>query len=297
MKKLLALLLALLLAGCAAAPAAPEENNLQPQAMPEVQKMAKQSQAETLSVRYEAETVLYSGTECAKDGTKLVNYTLQVPMLRVRLEDGSLLTEASTPEEEQALALAETFNERFVVWYDQETIRSLVDSAKEDLAFYNDEEFEWYGGYTLDLNCTIYQTDRFISVSGIYCSYTGGAHPNTYMLGWTFDLESGSFFNSELLADEPELKEAVANEIIRQAHVPMEDGIIPAEWYWEDYETIAADWACYAVTFDEAGMTVTFSPYEIAAYAFGPQVFTMSYEFLEPYLSEHAREVLGFMKN
>ena len=82
-----------------------------------------------------------------------------------------------------------------------------------------------------------------------------------------------------------------------QAHVPMEDGTIPAEWYWEDYETIAADWACYAVTFDEAGMTVTFSPYEIAAYAFGPQVFTMSYEFLEPYLSEHAREVMGFMKN
>ena len=66
MKKLLALLLALLLAGCAAAPAAPEENNLQPQAMPEVQKMAKQSQAElnakaSKAARKESKTLAKEG--------------------------------------------------------------------------------------------------------------------------------------------------------------------------------------------------------------------------------------------
>ena len=41
------------------------------------------------------------------------------------------------------------------------------------------------------------------------------------------------------------------------------------------------------------GMSVAFSPYELAAYAAGPQTFELSYEFLKPYLDEHGLEVLG----
>ena len=34
--------------------------------------------------------------------------------------------------------------------------------------------------------------------------------------------------------------------------------------YWEDYQDIAANWSSYAVSFNEEGVTVAFSPYEIA---------------------------------
>ena len=71
------------------------------------------------------------------------------------------------------------------------------------------------------------------------------------------------------------------------------DGTIPAENYWEDYAEIAANWNTTAVAFDGEDMVVTFSPYELAAFGFGPQAFRISYGYLEPYLSDHGRELLG----
>ena len=40
-------------------------------------------------------------------------------------------------------------------------------------------------------------------------------------------------------------------------------------------------------------MVVIFSSYELAPYAAGPQIFRVSYEWLEPYLSAHGRALLG----
>ena len=40
-------------------------------------------------------------------------------------------------------------------------------------------------------------------------------------------------------------------------------------------------------------MTVGFSPYELACYAAGPQVFHLTYEQLLPRLSPHGRALLG----
>ena len=65
------------------------------------------------------------------------------------------------------------------------------------------------------------------------------------------------------------------------------------EMFWNNYEEIVAGWSSYAVSFDETGMTVAFSPYELAAYAAGPQIFQLSYEWISPYLSVHGREILG----
>ena len=43
----------------------------------------------------------------------------------------------------------------------------------------------------------------------------------------------------------------------------------------------------------KAGMTVTFSPYELGCYAAGTHAFTVSYAFLQPYLSEYGCRLLG----
>ena len=126
----------------------------------------------------------------------------------------------------------------------------------------------------------------------IYSHIDGAAHPNTWMMAWNFDLEEGTFFEPQLLGEGQDLQAAVTEEIIRQAGEPAQDGTIPAEAYWEDYREIAANWSTAAVSFDQEGMVVTFSPYELAAYALGPQTFRFSYRWMEPHLSSHAREIL-----
>ena len=285
MRTLIALLMTLLLTGCGASAMTMVTGSQPPAASaPEVET--------TEAIRFEVEKQLWSDEANAEDGTTLASYTFQLPVLTAVREDGTSINEARNKTEEQALAAAAAFNEKFGKWAAAEEFPEFVASAGEDLALRREWDAQWMP-YELTLDCTVYQTDRIISVAGLYYSYTGGAHPNTWQLGWNFDLEEGIFFGPELLTDGTELQEAVSGEIIRQAQLPLEDGTVPAEWYWEDYEAIIANWTSYTVSFDEEGMEVIFSPYELAPYAAGPQTFRLSYEWLEPHLSAHGRVLLG----
>lgn len=287
MRTLIALLLTLLLTGCGAASMTMVTGSPPPAASdPELE--------ESETVRYEVELAQWSDEARAEDGTQLASYTFTLPVLTAVREDGTPITEARSEPEEQALSAAAAFNEKFGKWAAAEEFPEFVTSAEEDLAMRRewDVQAQWIP-YELTLDCTVYQTERIISVAGIYYTYTGGAHPNTWQLGWNFDLEEGTFFELELLADDTELQEAVNGEIIRQAQLPLEDGTVPAEGYWEDYEAIIANWTSYTVSFDEEGMVVIFSAYELAPYAAGPQTFRLSYDWLEPHLSAHGRALLG----
>ena len=293
MKILIALLFSLLLTACSASPA--QEEQVLPetpveQELPLEQPVPPQEQA----IRYEADTTLFADTLYAEDGTQLLHYAVHIPYLSAWREDGTEITEARNEPEEKALAAVQTFNDRFAVWHSEEVIRESTNAALMDLTWYQEEQLDWYDGYWMELNCTVYQTEHLISISGVYVAYTGGAHPNTYLLGWTFDLERGAFFGAETLAGQEPFQTAVSEEIIRQAEVKaMEYDAAPEEFFWPEYETIISDWPSYAISFDESGMSVAFSPYELAAYAAGPQTFELSYEFLKPYLDEHGLEVLG----
>ena len=290
MRTFIALALTLLLCGCVATAVVPVQND----AVPTVEEPAPQ---ETLileeRIEYAVEQSTWRDTAAAEDGTELAAYRFDLPVLTVVREDGTAITEPQTPAEEQAVAVAAAFNEKFGKWAAAEEFHEIVSWAAEDLAFRREEGMEWYTPYTLELDCSVYQTEHLISVSGIYYSYTGGAHSNTWQLGWNFDLQTGEFFAPELLAEGTELQEAVTAELIRQAQTPDEDGYVPTEMYWEDYEAIMANWACYAVTFDEAGMNVVFSAYELAPYAAGPQEFCVPYGLLEPYLNDTGRLLLS----
>ncbi len=293
MKKLAAIMLVLSLTACGAAPAAePLPPAAAEAAPPVIAQITPEPREEKFCFAVETET--YEDSAAAEDGTPLAAYRFDLPFLRVLREDGTELEAAQTPREKSLLAVAEAFNEHFGKWAAAEEFDGLVRSAEEDLAFRRQEGIDWFGGYALELTTSIYQTENMISVAGLYYSYTGGAHPNTWQLGWNFDLESGAFFGPEALAaDGAVFQEAIHQELIAQADaVAAENGMKPEEFFWEDYREILANWGSYAVFFDESGMTVAYSPYELACYAAGPQVFRVSYEWLRPHLSEYGCTVL-----
>ena len=85
-----------------------------------------------------------------------------------------------------------------------------------------------------------------------------------------------------------------AHPLLRQAGERAKENGQPAEdFYWEDYASTLENWSSYAVSFDQEGMTVGFSPYELACYAAGPQVFRLTYDQLRPHLGPHGRTLLG----
>ena len=243
------------------------------------------------AVAFLAETERYEETVRDEDGTELAVCSYDLPVLRVTAKDGTPVETPATEEQSRALAAAETFNARFDQW--KSNPKTLAESAKEDRAFRNESGLESVA-YTDDLRCAVYQTERLISVSGTYSTYTGGAHPNHILMSWNFDLETGEFFEPEILDEGGDLREYVHQALMKEAlETAAGADMAPRDLYWEDYADTLLEWLSYAVSFDAEGMTVGFSPYELAAYAAGPQVFHLGYDQLLPHLGQHGRALLG----
>lgn len=278
------------LAGCTA----PMETVELPDEPAPLEGTATFSQAAPESLHYAVELETLEDTAVAEDGVELARYTYVLPVMSVTLEDGTELQEAKNEVEETALSFVEAFNGQFQTWAESNDFHELVEWAAEDRTLQTEAGLEW-NAYTLELDCSVYQTDQLVSVRAEYYSYTGGAHPNTVLMAWNFDLTSGQFFTPEVLAtDGQRFSEAVQEELVRQSReVAAESEMAPEEFFWSNYEEILAGWSSYAVSFDETGMTVGFSPYELAAYAAGSQVYHLSYSQLLGYLSDHGRQLLG----
>lgn len=289
---LIALVLAVsLLPACSVAPVADVQTAMLPVYSAQAEPAAREI------IEYEVTTEVWEDEAQADDGTSLASCLFQLPVLTAYRGDGTEITEPETDLEAQAVEAVRAFNEKFSKWDAAEEFPEFVSFAAENLAYQREWDGIWIP-YFKKLTCQVYQTDHLVSVSAEYHCYNGGVHPNTYLLGWNFDLDSGTFFTPEMLSGDTGFQEAVSQEMTRQAQEKAaeygaEYGIEPENFFWQDYEDILADWTSYTVSFDEAGMIVAFSPYELAAYAAGPQVFHLSYDWLEPYLSEHGRLVLG----
>lgn len=120
-------------------------------------------------------------------------------------------------------------------------------------------------------------------------SYTGGAHPNTYTVSYLFDLEAGQFIDITQLAEDPEAFRAGAAELL----VEKAEQHAERACFWEDCDSVIARWNEAGLAFDGQGLTVIFSPYELAPYASGEITFHLSWEELEPLLGPGGMERLG----
>lgn len=178
-------------------------------------------------------------------------------------------------------------------------MEKLASDAQSDYQACQKKGETWQGAYAEELTFSSWQTEHLISIRAVYYSFTGGPHPNTVLISWNFNLDSGKFMEpTEIAKDSTIFRTAVQNEIIRQMeNRAVKENKKPTDIYWEDYAEIAENWADYAVSFSKDGMTIGFSRYEIASYAAGDQVFTVSYEFLRPYLSTSGRKMVQVSKS
>lgn len=283
------LLILCLLTGCASAPAGPEPAQPPP---PPVQPPAAVEEPPCVLT---LDMVEWEDSAQSDGGVELARCRFCLPRLTACRADGAAIETAGTEAETRALEAAETFNGQFSNWTGGEPLRELTDMARAEWDWRQEADIPWAAALSAELECRVYQTERLVSVAGNYYSYTGGAHPNTVLMAWNFDLETGAFFEPEQLAEDGgAFSQAVSEEIVRQIRLRAEEsGMAAEEMFWSNYEEIAATWSSYAVSFDESGMTVAFSPYELAAYAAGPQVFRLDNGFLSQWLGEYGHRVLG----
>lgn len=291
-KQILLILLCCLLTGCVSIPADQASVQNVPSSAPPP---AAAEPAPEEPCVYTVEMMDREDSAADDDGTLLATYRVHMPVLIARRSGGGAVETAETEAEVRALAAAETFNAQFAPWTGLELLEELTETARFERAWRQEAQIEWVSELYTELDCQVYQTERLVSTAGNYYSYTGGAHPNTVLMAWNFDLETGAFFAPEQLAEDSEaFSRAVSEEIVRQLPAAAAaQGLTVEEMFWSNYEEIIAGWSSYAVSFDREGMNVGFSPYELAAYAAGSQCFCLPYDLLAPWLSDYGRAVLG----
>lgn len=238
---------------------------------------------------------LHEKTVTAEDGTVLASYRYQIPTLQVQDEDGQDLSDNSDPDVQKALKVATAFNTGTAELLSKSDFDGLIEMAKEDYSWQQETEEGFFSQYTDEMTYSIYQTDRFISVLANFYWYTGGAHGNSGTTSYNFDLENGTFFDPMAFTDDPQaMTKAVTAKLIELARERAADGDAkPEEYFWPDYADILSEWESRTVYFTEDGYHVIFASYDIACYAAGAQEFTITTDFLKPYLNDYGRAILG----
>lgn len=121
-------------------------------------------------------------------------------------------------------------------------------------------------------------TGDLLSVVFTEYAYTGGAHPNTTYTTFTFDLvNERQLLWPDLLADGMTL-EAVA-AIVQPALAETLTEMTDPEWLATGTAPTPENYANFALTAD--GLLILFPPYQVAAYAAGPQQMTLPYSDLD----------------
>ena len=246
-------------------------------------------------VSYVTETQTFGDEVLTPDGETLASWRYEIPVMGAYREDGSPITSANAAGdgEKKALQVIDTFNNAFEQWQTAADFPALEQTARLDYQWRHQEGEPWQSGYAQELDCALYQTAKLVSVAGCFYYNGGGVHPNTVFLGWNFDVENGTFFTPEQLFEDVD---AVTAELVRLAGArAAAEQLPPEEFFWRDYADILALWSdsTVSVTFDADFMIISYSPYDLAAYAAGPQIFQVPRAWLEPYLSDYGKNLLS----
>ena len=245
-----------------------------------------QEQVEKQVPQYVFEGTFFAEDHILRDSGEVIGYyRYELPQMTVGNE-GSL----SEADRTAALHSAEVFNARMNELL-EEAVRYGAEMLEDQKLLEEEEPVAFV--VCDELSSTVYRSGQIVSVVSQCYFYGGGAHPNSYTLTHTFDLSAGQFIDPAQIGDDPEgFRVAAAELLIEHAESFDEDY---TEGYWADYRDIISRWNETAVLFDEKGMTVIFSAYELGPYAMGPVELSLTYEELADVIGEGGLTHLGVL--
>ncbi|UPG95268.1 DUF3298 and DUF4163 domain-containing protein [Luteibacter aegosomatissinici] len=174
--------------------------------------------------------------------------------------------------------------------------RAFLDSLDAPGAREQAREMPW------DLNLDIAvsaRTDRFINVQVDGQAFTGGAHPAPIVDSFTFDKDTDRVVGIRELFTDPDAAEHVfASEARRQLITQLDDQDEPLASDTRQIEEGTAPGKDHYRVFNLLtgpddkvhGLTFIFPPYQVAAYAAGPQAVDVPSEVFFSYLKPEYRE-------
>lgn len=107
-------------------------------------------------------------------------------------------------------------------------------------------------------------------------SYAGGAHPNSYVSIYNFDLQTGKTLDWEdLVTDLEKLKKKAEKAFKSARDLPPDADLIEEGYFWGEAFALPQNFEL-----KEEGIYFWYNPYEAASYSQGPTDFLLTYQEL-----------------
>lgn len=127
--------------------------------------------------------------------------------------------------------------------------------------------------------------DDLIGIEFTVSSYAAGAaHPNSYTEVVNFDLKNGKLLKlADLFSQGAKYLQALSNycmqDLKKQAKAQGEDALLDDDWIKRGAGAELTNYDNWTIT--RKGLNITFDPYQVAAYAAGPQHVVVPYSSLK----------------
>jgi hypothetical protein len=119
-------------------------------------------------------------------------------------------------------------------------------------------------------------TPKIASVTMGSYSYAGGAHPNSYVSIFNFDLKTGKTLGWEdLITDQNGLEKLAEKEFKKARELKKDADLTEEGFFWGEKFVLPTNFEL-----QEEGIYFWYNPFEVAAYAMGPTDFLISYQDL-----------------
>lgn len=144
-----------------------------------------------------------------------------------------------------------------------------------------DEGFDSPIGWSLERNVeVVYNTPKVLSISISDYQFTGGAHPNSFLIYASFNMSTGEKIKlSDILVDgyEAELNAIGEKEFRKVREVEPGQNLEEAGFWFENDKFSLND--NFAIT--EDGLIFFYNSYDVAPYAAGPTELELNYEAIK----------------
>ncbi len=167
---------------------------------------------------------------------------------------------------------------------DDQTLQQLIASFFTNYETQREELPDLPLQYTLECSDSVLLNDgEYLSLWLKGYSYTGGAHPNSYMAAATFECGTGHQLSpSDVVTDMSALKKKAMLYYRKIKNEEFKNGFeFSSDWPFE---------LPSAMALTPEGILMAYMPYEVAPYAMGEAIFVIPYQEIEPVLSPTIKE-------